>query len=625
MKRLKYYFDNIISRGTASLMLLLVMASVLFVFVLAIISYGYISLNPSVMENYAGSESLEGLNNLAAAFWFIFHHVVAPGEALELIVESPILIFLIMVAATFWGVIVFSLIISFISSAFNDKLESLRQGRNLVVEKNHTLILDYNESVPILIEEFIEAHENERKKTIVILSEKDPVDVLKDIQAQTPKSKSIKIIVRMGNPTRKEDLDLVSASTASSIIVTTQNDIAVIKQILAIKKTEMFQLNPSSFIVVMVQDASNFDVIQKIGNGRIEIIYLEELKSKVFARSCLHPGLSHVYKEIFSFAGNEIYLDNKPEFIGKSFKELCERIDGAYIIGILKSNQAYINPDAHTVVNPEDQVILLAESFGTYTYSNSEQKDFSGDFVDKHYTNSSRKVLGIGYNSNLPEVISDMEKYVGPNSEFTLLVPTLDAKDELENALNQPSNFIYRIVVGNTHSYEVLKEFQYEEYDTLAVFANDQNLMDTPDEETLLTLLHLQEFKKEVSNFPTIVVELKENKSVDTLEYVDVDDFIVSNILISKLMAQVSENRFLYSVIKELVSDYGHEFYLRRAEAYIQTGNTYPVYALVGAALKKNEIFIGYKKKGEPVILNPSKYESVNLSEADRIIVTAKD
>lgn len=625
MKRLKYYFDNIISRGTASLMLLLVLASVLFVFVLAIISYGYISLNPSVMENYAGSESLEGLNNLAAAFWFIFHHVVAPGEALELIVESPFLIFLIMVAATFWGVIVFSLIISFISSAFNDKLESLRQGRNLVVEKNHTLILDYNESVPILIEEFIEAHENERKKTVVILSEKDPVDVLKDIQAQTPKSKSIKIIVRMGNPTRKEDLDLVSASTADSIIVTTQNDIAVIKQILAIKKTQMFQLNPSSFIVVMVQDASNFDVIQKIGDGRIEIIYLEELKSKVFARSCLHPGLSHVYKEIFSFAGNEIYLDIKPEFIGKTFKELCERIDGAYIIGILKSNQAYINPEADTVVTPEDQVILLAESFGTYSFSNIEHKDFSKVFEDKDYTNSSRKVLGIGYNSNLPEVISDMEKYVGPNSEFTLLVPTLDAKNELETVLNQSSNFTYHIVVGNTHSYEVLKEFKYEEYDTLAVFANDHNLMDTPDEETLLTLLHLQEFKKEVSKFPTIVVELRENKSVDTLEYVDVDDFIVSNILISKLMAQVSENRFLYSVIKELVSDYGHEFYLRRAEAYIKTGTTYPVYALVGAAMNKNEIFIGYKKRGEPVMLNPSKYESVNLSEYDRIIVTAKD
>ena len=625
MKKLKYYFDNIVSKGTGALMALLLLASVIFVLILAVIAVIYARLNPDILENYAGAESVEGLDSLTATFWFVFHHVLAPGEALELIIQSPFLIFVIMTLATLWGIIVFSLIVSFISSAFNDKLEALRQGRNQVVEKNHTLILDYNESVPILIAEFIEAQENFRKKIVVILSEKDPVEVLRDIHAQTPKSKSIKIIIRMGNPARKEDLEMVSAATAKSIIITTQNDIAVIKQILALKKTNMFALHDSSYIVAMVEDAHNLEVIEKIGEGRIETIYLEELKSKVFARSCLHPGLSHVYKEIFSFAGNELYLDIKENFVGKPLKELYTKMEGGYVLGVLKNQVSYINPDLSMPVKAEDKLIILAESHGTYEFIDKAQKSFADSMNNEPYINSSRRVLGIGFNANVPGVILDMEKYVGANSKLTLIVPNQNAKNALETALKNASNFDYEILIGNTHSHEVLSQFHYENYDTLAVFANDDNVMDTPDEETLLTLLHLQEFKKSSEKFPTIVVELKENKSVDTLEYVDVDDFIVSNILISKLMAQVSENRYLYTVIKELVSDYGQEFYLRRAAAYIQTDQKYPMYALVEAALLKNEIFIGYKKKGGPIILNPSKYAEVQIEKNDRIIVAAKN
>ncbi len=623
MKKLKYYFDNIVSRGTGALMALLVVVSLAVVFLLALIAYLYVLFNPALVESYAGADSMEGLNSLVSAFWFTFHHVIAPGEELEPIIESPLIVFLIMTLATFWGIIVFSLIISFISSAFNDKLESLRRGRNLVVEKGHTLILDYNESVPILIEEFIEAFENRRKSVIVILSENDPVEVLRDIHAQTPKAKGIKVIVRMGNPTRKEDLEMVSAGTAKSIIIATQNDMSVIKQILALKKTDLYLDSNPSYVVAMVQDFHNLDVVQKIGDGKVEVIYLEELKSKVFARSCLHPGLSHVYKQIFSFVGNEIYLDIKEEFKGKTFKELSERMEGGSLIGILHDGTPLLNPPADTVVESADKAIILAESFGAYHYSNAAHKDYRTAYETGPYVNAPRKILGLGFNSNVPYVIEDMEKYVGDGSELTLLVPNEAAKKKIEAKFKSTTNFQLNVIVGTAHSHRTLEQFAFDQYDTLAVFANDQKVMESADEETLLTLLHLQEFKKKFSTFPTIVVELRENKSVESLEYVDVDDFMVSNILISKIMAQVSEDRYLYAVINELVSEYGQEFYLKRVSAYLKPGSAYPVYALVNAVIQKNEVFIGYKKHKEPIVLNPSKYEEIEFGPQDRVIVAA--
>jgi Trk K+ transport system NAD-binding subunit len=623
MKKMKYYFDNIVSRGTGALMALLVVVTLLVVLLLSTIAYLYVLFNPSLLESYAGADSIEGLNSLVSAFWFTFHHVIAPGEELEPIVSSPFIVFLIMTLATFWGIIVFSLIISFISSAFNDKLESLRRGRNLVVEKNHTLILDYNESVPILIEEFIEAFENRKKSVIVILSENDPVEVLRDIYAQTPRSKEIRIIVRMGNPTRVEDLEMVSAGSAKSIIIATQNDIKVIKQILALKKTDTYLKSNPSYIVAMVQDYHNLEVVQKIGDGKVEVIYLEELKSKVFARSCLHPGLSHVYKQIFSFVGNEIYLDIKDEFKGKTFKDLNERLEGGSLLGILHQGVPSLNPPADTIIQPNDKAIILSESYGSYVYSTQNHQDYNSSIISKPYENSPRKILGLGYNVNVPYVIEDMEKYVGTGSQLTLLVPDEEAKTKLESRFSSNPNFKLNVIIGPAHSYATLQMFKFEQFDTIAVFANDQTTIESADEQTLLTLLHLQEFKSSADNFPTIVVEIRENKSVESLEYVDVDDFIVSNILISKIMAQVSEDRYLYAVINELVSEYGQEFYLKRVSAYLTLGTSYPIYALVQSVLKKNEVFVGYKKKGEQIVLNPSKYDEVEFGPDDRVIVAA--
>lgn len=625
MKKIRYYFDNIVSRGTGALMALLVFVSLGVVFLLSLIAYLYLLFNPSVIEDYAGADSIEGLNSLISAFWFTFHHVIAPGEELEIIIQSPWVVFLIMTMATFWGIIVFSLIISFISSAFNDKLESLRRGRNLVVEKGHTLILDYNESVPILIEEFIEAFENQKKSVIVILSEIDPVEVLRDIHSQTPKSKKIKVIVRMGNPTRKEDLEMVSAGTAKSIIIATQNDISVIKQVLALKKTDTYLETNPSYIVAMVQDYHNLEIVQKIGEGKIEVIYLEELKSKVFARSCLHPGLSNVYKEIFSFIGNEIYLDIKEEFKGKTFKELIERIEGGSLIGILHQGVVSLNPPKNTVIGENDKAIILAESFGSYEYSSAPHQDYDSAFETANYINSPRNILGLGYNSNVPYVIDDMEKYVGEGSKLTILVPNENAKKKIESKFKSTINLQFNVIVGTAHSHKVLEQFSFDQFDTLAVFANDHKNIESADEETLMTLLHLQEYKKKYSSFPTIVVELRENRSVESLEYVDVDDFIVSNILISKIVAQVSEDRHLYAVINELVSEYGQEFYLKRISGYLKPGKAYPIYALVNAALNKNEVFIGYKKYQAPIVLNPSKYEEIEFGPLDRMIVASTD
>ena len=59
--------------------------------------------------------------------------------------------------------------VAFITSVFEAKLDELRRGRSLVLEKNHTLILGFGDRILEVIRELIEANESEPDAAIVIV------------------------------------------------------------------------------------------------------------------------------------------------------------------------------------------------------------------------------------------------------------------------------------------------------------------------------------------------------------------------------------------------------------------------------------------------------------------------
>ena len=134
--------------------------------------------------------------------WYTLNHIIDPGYLFGIEGAEPTAFLVIMTLATFWGILVYSLIISFVSSAFFDKLDALRSGRSQIVEDGHTVILNYNEMVPIIVQELMEANANKKGEVVVILAEEDPTDILRDVYAVSAKAKHTKLIVRRGSATR---------------------------------------------------------------------------------------------------------------------------------------------------------------------------------------------------------------------------------------------------------------------------------------------------------------------------------------------------------------------------------------------------------------------------------------
>jgi hypothetical protein len=116
-------------------------------------------------------------------------------------------------------------------------------------------------------------------------------------------------------------------------------------------------------------------------------------------------------------------------------------------------------------------------------------------------------------------------------------------------------------------------------------------------------------------------------------EVTQADDFIVSDKLISLLLAQISENKYLSAVFTDVFDPEGSEIYLKPARDYVQVGRPMTFYTVVEAARRRGHVAFGYRLAAESgvaskaygVVVNPDKSKRLTFSNADRIIVVAED
>ena len=606
MKKFQYKMNNLISRGPRTLMLLLVGLTAVFVLMIGTTAF-FVRTDG---ESYG------------VTLWYTFNHIVDPGYLFGQGNESFWFLAL-MTLATFWGILVYSLVISFVSTALLKKLEELRLGRNPIVESGHTLILDYHRAVLTMIEEFVEARHDKQKMVIVILSQEDPADIYHGVDPIIKHHSHVKVIVRKGDPTLARDLAMVSIATCRSVLITSQSDLMTIKILLAVKQTEFMDV-PHNFGVCTIEEEKNLAIAKDLAGDQFYILYLRELKTKIMARTCLHPGLSAIYKNIFSFVGEEIYFLKDKQFVGKRFGELIDQVVGGFPIGIQHNGKVTLNPSPTKRIQDGDAVLAIATQRSQLQLIEKEVSKASHDTQNQPYVHSSRHVLLIGFQHDLLAIIEEMEKYVAPNSSLTILVPDATQKSLLQSSYLQPKFASVTIHVGETFSRHQLDQLNIGKFDTIGVFANVHPTHGDADAETLLTLLHLHQLMLSFTNKPSLVIEIQDASHVDTLSQIGLDDFLVSDVLFSKMMTQISENPDIYPVLEELVSETGQEFYLRRANAYLKPNEPYRFIDYVHAGLIKNHLVVGFKRDHETIVLNPDKQQLITLGDKDRLIILAE-
>jgi hypothetical protein len=155
--------------------------------------------------------------------------------------------------------------------------------------------------------------------------------------------------------------------------------------------------------------------------------------------------------------------------------------------------------------------------------------------------------------------------------------------------------------------------------------------MQLADARTLVTLLHLRDIADRSGHRFSIVSEMLDVRNRNLAEITQADDFIVSDRLISLMMAQVSTNKALNAVFADLFDADGAEVYLKPISDYVQTGVELDFYTVIESAGRRNETVIGYRLEANSnnkdlqygVVINPTKTDTVTFAPSDMVIVLA--
>jgi hypothetical protein len=154
------------------------------------------------------------------------------------------------------------------------------------------------------------------------------------------------------------------------------------------------------------------------------------------------------------------------------------------------------------------------------------------------------------------------------------------------------------------------------------------------DTRTLITLLHLRKLSERLGTHISVVSEMIDIRNRELAEVTRADDFVVSNKLVSLMLAQASENEYLSSIFDDLLEEDGSEIYMRPVGDYVDLSGPVTFYTIAEAARQRGETVIGYRRKRESegnddrnmggVVVNPNKSGSIEYLPEDRVIVLAE-
>jgi hypothetical protein len=550
---------------------------------------------------------------------------------------------------TIGGMMIFALLLGLVSETLGEKLDDLKKGKSRVIENGHTLILGWSEKVFTLVQQLVEANSNQRRGVIVILSEEDKEAMEAALQDKVGDFKTTVVVCRSGSTTQATDLMKVNAPDARSIVILgdekdpDESDIRATKTVLALQRAVG---DLKGHMVVELMDSGNREMVEMVAQGGAQIVATRDVIGRLMVQTARQNGLAQTYAHLLAFEGSEFYLKEWKELHGKSFGEAWPVFPDAVVCGVKPNPEGpnkvapgqpavVLNPGDDYRIGPGDELLFLAEDDDSYepaappsTFRPSKPPAFTPP------PRKPESMLFLGWRADLGPMVRELDNYVVPGSYLTLvsMLTREEAAEKLRvEGVVELKNLKLVYKRGNLASRKDLEALNVHEYHTVLVLA-DETTEHTPDEidaRSLMSLLLIRDIQKKrgVTGIP-VLSEIRDPRTKALAAIAEASDYVVSDEIISMLMAQVSERAEMNVVWSDLFDSDGNEIYLKHAHRYSSPGENVTFYDVMGRARGRGEVAIGYRlAKGEDgLVINPAdKTTPMTFGAEDRVIVLAQD
>lgn len=622
-QRARYWFDNTMSRGTPALV------GWLAVVALAVVTLGAVLL--WLVDPHRSGGGFLG------SVWQSVLHALDPGTVGGDDTSDWWFVafgFVITLA----GILIFTALIGVLTTGIDARLTELRKGRSAVLEENHTVILGWSDQVFAIVPELVEANANQKRGCVAILADRDKVGMDDEIRARVGATRTTRVVCRSGSPTDPDQLALVNPQAARSVIIlpaagNEDRDAHLIKILLAVSRARQGLTTPCH-VVGTVTDPSNLPAARLAGGPDAHLIDTADVASRLIVQTCLQSGLSVVYTDLLDFGGDEIYFAAEPRLTGVTYGQALHAYQTSAVIGLQHaSGQITLNPHIQTPIQAGDRIIAISEDDDTVIPAPSPVPVYEAAITA--YPDpppGRRRALLLGWNARAARVIYQLDQYVPPGSEASVVARHPAAAAELSHLTGRLHSLTLNYKGEDSADRAVLESLDLPSYDHVLVLCCDDVDSSLADSRTLVTLLHLRDIQQRAGRRLSIVSEMADDRNRALAQITQADDFIVSEKLLSLLTTQISENPHLAGVFANLFDASGSEIYLKGAERYVHLGQPINFQTVVEAARRRWETAIGYRvaaRSQEPpsfgIVLNPDKAAPLTLHPGDRVIVLAEN
>lgn len=639
--RLRYRWEEFLSGGAGKQLFFLFVLTMLLVVVFTGIS---------LLGGAAGVELAEG--GILDRAWFYFTRFLDAGT-MGGDAGNPNRF--VSTLATVAGVVVAGLLISSLAGNFQERLEAIKRGISPVIEHDHFLLLGWSEKVFSVIDQLSEANIEKGRIVVVVMAEQDKVAMEEALRDKVQHPKRVKLVVRSGSSVALNDLGKVSFERAQAVVVLVDDsqrdqpyraDGRVIKTLMALYnhpdgrgKIEQIKVTAE----VMLSESREIALIAS--RGRAQVVNTNEMISKVILQTSRISGLSLIYDELFRFEGNEVHYARFPQVVGRRFGELLLDFPNACLVGVGKADGSahLLNPPADHVIAPDEELLLLAEDdhIRWQPYQGPlrvEQIQIpSPPAADKPVEH----LLVLGYNEMLFPILKEFDSYVGPGSTVTLInsVSLEEREREIADKCGALENIEVKHMVGDFTNRHVLEQARTERYPMVMVLgdasgAHGLDESEAADTRAIIALLLLRDFRHRAGvHGQEVCSEILDPRNRDLAATTEINDIVISNEMVSMVLAQVTHEPRVRPVIEDLFQSEGSEIYLKDLTRYVPAGQPTTFEYLTVAAKARGEVALGIQiHVNDPaqrygVHLNPWRFRQAAITpkQGDRLIVLAED
>lgn len=413
-------------------------------------------------------------------------------------------------------------------------------------------------------------------------------------------------------------------------------------------------------IIVEITDNWTLELVNKIiackqvqGKCNIIPVKVNQILGQILSQFSLMPELNFVYKEMFSNKGAAFFTEAFPPREGQDFvrEYLKEHKHAIPLTYMMSGGQPYHYFSADSEKNVHMESVI-------------HQSDYKVA-LNRDYWIENKNVVILGHNSNCREIMQGFQAFRGEwnyrdGKDEILRIIVVDEQKNLEK-MNYYKDypFVVDTVAASIYEWEDkicprIEKFvsSHQEDTSILILSDDTALNEDLDANALANLVHVQDLinrkKKEDPSFDVnsidVIVEIIDPKHHDIVNSYSINNVVISNRYISKMITQIGEKEALFDFYtdiltydeedsdkyesKEVYTKKVSRFFDRLPEECTAGELIRAVYdASVDESLPPEKlnptVVLGYvKPDGEMILFDGDQYATkVHLEEKDKIIV----